>query len=155
MVLKLRSGPESRLCRRVGTPDRIPADRPRLRRWASAQHWGCSVLLVLSACRICCAQGALPDAPSPATDVIAAGRPTPAIIPMAMAAAQQTFPPLPTPRREFTVPGLQPNYLPVPRHCDDQACTEAEPLRGCCQESSGDFDDYLKQNALHLYTSRE
>jgi len=74
---------------------------------------------------------------------------------MAVAAAQQTFPPLPTPQREFTVPGLQPNYLPVPRHCNNQACTESEPLRGCCQETSGDFDDYLKENALHLYTPRE
>jgi len=148
MVLKQRSGPKSRLRRSVDPPDRVPADRPHLR------HWACSVLLVLSVCRICCAQGALPDAPSPTPDVIADSGTAPAI-PMAMAAAQQTFPPLPTPRREFTVPGLEPNYLPVPRHCSNQSCTEAEPLRGCCQETSGDFDDYLKQNALHLYTPHE
>lgn len=112
--------------------------------------------MALSACGICSAQGVLPDAPSPAPEVIAASRPGPEFpLPVAAAVAQQTFPPLPTPRREFTVPGLLPNYLPVPRHCNDRTCTDTEPLRVCCQETWGDFDDYLKQNALHIYTARE
>jgi hypothetical protein len=154
MVLKQCSWPGTRLRRRVEAPDSARADRRHPRRWSFCLKWGCSALLVFAACRFCDAQADLPDAPSPAPDVVADSGPAPEM-PMALAAAQQTFPPLPTPRRGFTVPGLQPNYLPLPRHCNNQACTEAEPLRACCQETTGDFDDYLRQNALHIYTARE
>jgi hypothetical protein len=66
---------------------------------------------------------------------------------------QETFPPEPRPLRGLNF--LEPNYVPLPKKCTAAACTEAAPLRMCCQPGSDVFGNYLAQNATHIYTPRE
>ena len=66
---------------------------------------------------------------------------------------QEAFPPEPRPLRGLNV--LEPNYVPLPKGCTAAACTEAAPLRSCCEPGSDVFGDYLAQNAVHIYTPRE
>jgi hypothetical protein len=89
----------------------------------------------------------LPDAPTPQPDLLATlpGRPTP----------QQPFPPQKTRRHGIPLPGLNPSYVPVPRPCRAQLCSEISAHQICCQSQSGRFGAYLAQNAVHIYTPRE
>ncbi len=130
---------------------------------------GCS-LLAWAAMGTSWAQADLPDAPAPHTDMagvsgegneaqleragfegsapglLAAGEP---------GAGQETFPPEARPLPGLSVPGLEPTYVPLPRWCTSQACTEAKPQRTCCQPSADVFDSYLKQNSIHIYSPAE
>lgn len=97
------------------------------------------------------AQVALPEAPQPRVDLIAraAADPAPAPLP------QQTFPPEAPRSTGFRLPGLQPNYVPLPQRCLAQSCSEAASPRTCCRPGADDFVTYLNQNAIHIYTPRE
>jgi hypothetical protein len=129
------------------------------RSFSQRLKWSCPLLLALLTCRSGCAQTDLPDAPTPQGDLVAiassAGGNDGESSAADPAAGQQTFPPAARPTRGANPPGLQPNYMPLPQYCIAQACTEATPSRTCCQENSDDFADYLKQNALHIYSPRE
>jgi hypothetical protein len=142
----------------IGTR-RIPGtwDRRRLRRAA----WGCCLSLALAAGGIAHGQEALPDAPAPhnaqvtadsgASPVAGFDRPTLAVA----GAGQEAFPPVVRPRPGQSVPGLEPNYVPLPRWCTANACSEVSPLRSCCEPSADVFGSYLKQNTMHIYTPGE
>lgn len=98
----------------------------------------------------------LPDAPTPNIELIAsAGRGGAATLAEPPAAAQETFPPAARAVPGLSVPGLQPNFLPVPQWCRAHACSQAAPLRNCCEPTHDVFSSYLKQNAIHVYTPRE
>lgn len=93
----------------------------------------------------------LPNAPLPQPDLLATlvsagpGDPSP----------QQPFPPQNTRRRGLALPGLNPGYVPTPRSCRAELCSELSPHGVCCQQQSGTFASYLRQNAVHIYTPRE
>lgn len=53
------------------------------------------------------------------------------------------------------MPGLQPNYVPLPRPCVMSACSVGGPRRSCCEANGGLFSDYLRQNAIHIFTPGE
>ncbi|MFP5229907.1 MAG: hypothetical protein ACLGXA_20015 [Acidobacteriota bacterium] len=118
-------------------------------------------MLALAAAAPAWAQADLPDAPSPHSDAVAESAGTspalrffahaePALVPAAAdGAGQQTFPP------QARVPGLEPNYVPLPRQCVANACSQITPLSSCCQPGSDVFSSYLRQNAVHIYTPRE
>jgi hypothetical protein len=53
------------------------------------------------------------------------------------------------------MPGLRPTYVPLPRWCIAQACTETAPSLACCQTGTDIFDNYLRHNAVHIYSPRE
>lgn len=55
----------------------------------------------------------------------------------------------------LSVPGLEPNYVPLPRWCIAHACTEAAPIRSCCQPSDDVFNSYLRQSSVHIYSPAE
>ncbi|MGD0368856.1 MAG: hypothetical protein ABSA94_15475 [Acidobacteriaceae bacterium] len=106
------------------------------------------------------AQSALPDAPSPQTEVAsvpAAGNAPwlPAAALAEPAAGQETFPPAAKPVPGLSVPGLEPTYVPPPRWCTAHACTESAPLRTCCEPDRDVFSAYLKQDAIHIYSPAE
>jgi hypothetical protein len=120
-----------------------------------------AVAIVALAC--CCrAQSELPDAPAPNAALLTAsftaggpalpvaGSPLPAT-----AAAQQTFPPFSSRHERIHMPGLQPNYLPLPRECITESCSQSAPLRDCCVQTPDAFAQFLQQNAVHIYTPRE
>lgn len=111
----------------------------------SARGWALSCLaLFLAAAPASWSQSLLPDAPAPQTDVVALFAPAP----------QQSFPPQATRREKVNLPGLNPSYVPLPRHCLAQACGERTPLYACCQQETGLFAAWLNQNAIPLYTPR-
>jgi len=58
-------------------------------------------------------------------------------------------------RLGLSMPGLQPNYVPTPRLCVTQACSNAAPVRSCCQPSDDLFGNYLRRYAVHIYTPKE
>ncbi len=68
---------------------------------------------------------------------------------------QQPFPPQKTPRHGLSLPGLNPSYVPTPRPCRTQSCSERSPHQDCCQQESGLFAEYLRHNAIHIYTPAE
>lgn len=113
-------------------------------------------------------QTELPDAPAPHADVVAGNaaenpdfRLSEALAPrlettaLDPAAGQQTFPPEARPRLGLSMPGLQPTYVPAPKWCVTQACSNAAPLRSCCQPGDDIFGDYLRQYAVHIYTPKQ
>jgi hypothetical protein len=123
----------------------------------------CPILLALTVATAS-AQDQLPDAPTPHADLAATDSVAIASADVAPAApdfaalaepAQETFPPEPRPIRGLVAPGLEPNYVPVPRSCVARACTESEPALSCCQPIDDVFASYLHQNAIHVYTPRE
>jgi hypothetical protein len=70
---------------------------------------------------------------------------------------QETFPPLP---REGTfpgarIPGLGPNFVPVPTRCVARACIQGAPESSCCEPGHEAFNNYLAQNAITHYTPRQ
>ena len=137
------------------------------------------MLLALRAVAAAHAQTALPDAPAPRADVraddtaqsprwLASEDPDSRLAAVALgggalpegtgsdgAPGQQTFPPAAQQRLGYSMPGLQPTYVPAPKWCVTMACSTATPVRSCCQPSDYVFSDYLHQYAIHIYTPRE
>ncbi len=106
-------------------------------------------ILLLSVTGPARAQAALPDAPAPRPTLVARasfeGAPAPA--------PQQTFPPESPRSAGRLLPGLQPTYVPLPRPCSAQFCSQLAPPHMCCQPGgTEDFGTYLDQNANHVYT---
>jgi hypothetical protein len=124
-------------------------------------RWNCGLLLALGIGAAGRAQTAIPDAPAPHNNTVATNTGESAGSWLGEAAAsasgtgQETFPPEARALPGLSVPGLQPNYVPLPRWCVINACSEASALRSCCQQSSDVFGSYLKQNAIHIYTPGE
>lgn len=116
----------------------------RTQAWRSIA--GC-VALLFAACAASSAQALLPDAPSPRPDVIADSSPA-----VADPAAQQPFPPQATRRPRPILHELNPAYVPLPRRCRAQSCSESSTVRECCEQQYGLFAGYLAQNAVHLDT---
>lgn len=125
-------------------------------------------MLALSPVVTAHAQTELPDAPAPHADVLAgntgetsglllSAAPGPRLESAALdgAAGQQTFPPEGRERLGLSMPGLEPNYVPTPRLCVTQACSNAAPVRSCCQPSDDLFGNYLRRYAVHIYTPKE
>lgn len=112
-----------------------------------------ALLLLMVATASCFAQQELPDAPLPTPESlaeIASGTPPAAMLPLE---GQQTFPP--TGYRRFGNRELKSGWLPIPRPCIADYCTE-QPSRGsCCEQDITLFEAYLMQNAVHIYTPRE
>ena len=109
----------------------------------SRRGFGCLTFL-LAACVASRAQALLPDAPAPQPDALALADP----------AAQQSFPPQGPRGHAISLPGLNPTYVPLPRHCQAESCNESAPLKACCQREPGVFAAYLAQNAAPIYTPR-
>ena len=115
------------------------------------------------------AQTDLPDAPPPHVDLVATtGSESPKPLrselvgplpePTAMSeggAAQETFPPEGRPVPGLSMPGLQPTYVPLPRWCVTHSCSTTQPTQSCCQPGDDVFSNYLRQNAIHIYTPKE
>jgi hypothetical protein len=98
------------------------------------------------------AQVALPDAPAPRPSLIARASLDAGSGPAPDAAPQQTFPPESPRSTGRSLSGLQPSYVPVPRACAAQSCSQLASPRFCCQPGNDDFFTYLGQNAVHIYT---
>ncbi|HEX4007092.1 MAG TPA: hypothetical protein VHX60_13030 [Acidobacteriaceae bacterium] len=107
--------------------------------------WQWTLLLVCALAGKACPQSALPDAPMPVAE-LRASLPDPP--------PQETFPPA-APRHRIRMPGLEPNYLPLPQLCVTSFCSAAGPRTSCCEQIGDQFSAYLKQNAIHIYTPRE
>ncbi len=115
--------------------------------------------------RVGWAQANLPDAPAPHRELVADASPAggtgvaPASwsegFPGEPAMGQETFPPAARQLPGLSVPGLQPSFVPLPQACRAYACTEAAPLRTCCEPDRDVFANYLKQNAIHIYSPAE
>jgi hypothetical protein len=107
------------------------------------------------------AQQKLPDAPAPhnelASDAGSGGGAveTEAALIAEPAAGQEAFPPAARPLPGLSVPGLEPTYVPLPRWCTAHACTQTAPLRGCCDPERDVFANYLRQDAIHIYSPAE
>lgn len=124
----------------------------RLSRWLP--------LLLLTVAISCSAQRTdLPDAPLTTPELLAELASGAALRPASNTAVtgsidgQQVFPP--TGPRRWRVPGLQANWIPVPRPCIADSCSNAAPRRSCCQENTSQFDAYMAHNSIHIYTRRE
>ncbi|HEX3662485.1 MAG TPA: hypothetical protein VHU89_13705 [Acidobacteriaceae bacterium] len=111
---------------------------------------GCGPLFLLGAAGPVRAQMALPDAPAPRPSLIAATSVAPN--PLPDPSPQQTFPPIPRRSAGRPLPGLAPGYVPIPRPCSAQSCSQLTRPSDCCQPGADDFSRYLSQNAPHLYT---
>jgi len=126
-----------------------------------ALGWSCCFLLAWGWTTVGHAQEKLPDAPAPhdqlvADATIADGAVDSVFLPPGEpGAGQETFPPAARAVPGTSVPGLQPSYVPVPQYCKAHACTEAGPLRSCCEPERDIFGSYLRQNAIHIYSPRE
>lgn len=126
------------------------------RRWIRRRGDWCAALLLVAACGVCAGQTDLPDAPAPAFLASAPGGGAPvSAAPAEGEGQEQTFPPLAQRQRGRTVPGLQPTYVPLPQPCVADACSEVTRPARCCEQNTGTFDEYLKNNAIHIYTPRE
>lgn len=114
------------------------------------------------------AQTALPGAPVPNSELVAASASHPADPPPITAhiasvsdaslfspSGQQTFPPALPARGKVNMPGLQSGYLPEPHPCIADFCTQLPPRRSCCALSVDPFREYLRQNSIHIDTPRE
>jgi hypothetical protein len=117
------------------------------------------LLLALAPAAASHAQADLPDAPAPHNSDVAdnAGDAARPAFEGAILAepGQETFPPEARNLPGLSVPGLQPTYVPLPRWCGLNACSEAPPIRNCCQPGVDVFGSYLRQNSIHIYTPRE
>ncbi len=136
--------------------------------------WSVGTILALGAMPTGVAQTDLPDAPVPHNEIASApngppgfranAEPIPGLSsePVAAIAAatttgaeQETFPPEARPLAGLSVPGLQPTYVPLPKWCVTSACSQAMPMRSCCEPGNDVFSSYLRQNAVHNYTPKE
>lgn len=117
-----------------------------------ANRLGLSLLPFIFAMASCLAQQPeLPDAPLPTPHLLAEiASAAPVIAPPE---GQQTFPP--TGYHRFRNRELRSTWLPIPRPCVADYCTELPPRGTCCQQDITQFQAYLTQNALHIYTPRE
>ncbi|MFZ0630707.1 MAG: hypothetical protein WCB76_07010 [Acidobacteriaceae bacterium] len=113
---------------------------------------GCGPILLLSIIIPARAQTILPDEPAPRPTLIARDSRDAAPAPISDPAPQQTFPPEPPRRSGRLLPGLEPNYLPLPSLCTARSCSQLGSPRSCCQPGTEDFTTYLDQNAMHIYT---
>ncbi|HEY6447332.1 MAG TPA: hypothetical protein VIY53_12800 [Acidobacteriaceae bacterium] len=126
------------------------------------------LLVLLAFASTVSAQTALPDAPAPNPELVAAASTEISVPPLkpthislveedsfSSPPGQQTFPPVFSPRRGLNMPGLQSGYLPEPRPCVADFCTQLPPRRSCCALSTDPFNEYLRQNAIHIYTPHE
>jgi hypothetical protein len=119
------------------------------------RNW-CAALVLIAAWRVCAGQKELPDAPEPAfLASTPADRTTSNAVTGEGEGQTQTFPPQVQRQRGRAMPGLQPSYLPLPEPCKVDACSANAPPRRCCEESTSTFDEYLQNNAIHIYTPRE
>lgn len=114
------------------------------------------LLLLVAAlfCPACRAQFEIPDAPTPQPDLRVS-----APVPGAFAgpasgpvSGQQSFPPTARVRHDLRIPGLEPNYLPIPQHCSLRSCSQTATSGACCRPQYDAFANYLKQNAAVTYT---
>ena len=139
---------------RAGMAAEIRGER-RARQWLQRRDW-CAALLLMASWGVCAGQSELPDAPAPA---LLAGAPAGGTLVSAGAAdgggQEQTFPPEVERHHGRAMPGLEPSYLPLPQPCNANACSAVAPARRCCEQGTSTFDDYLKNNAIHIYTPRE
>lgn len=126
----------------------------QLRRPGLRLSCGCGVALLLSAAGPARAQVALPDAPLPRL-VTRESLGSAASAFAADAAPQQTFPPISPGSSGVTLPGLEPSYVPLPRRCILQSCSQLKPPRACCQTGTNGFAVYLSHNTVHVYTPKE
>lgn len=110
------------------------------------RSFGCFLVLLLILCPVARPQSSLPDAPAPQPDLVAGNGAPPAY------PAQNPFPPQAPRRRRIALPGLQPGYIPTPRQCLTQSCSERAPHRFCCQQNPVSFRRYLAENAYQIYT---
>lgn len=101
------------------------------------------------------AQSTLPEAPLPRSAVVARAATLCArdLDPSAPT-RPQAFPPEPRSRSSTSIPDFQPAFLPFSSVCTMQACS-LQASRSCCVRTSTLFDNYLRQNAIHIYTPRE
>lgn len=111
------------------------------------------LLLVATSASCFAQQTKLPDAPLPRPDLLAELASGTAFAPMPLMEGQQTFPP--TGYRRFRARELGSGWLPIPRPCVADYCTELPPRRSCCEQATTEFQTYLAQNAVHIYTPRE
>lgn len=136
---------------RGGVPARARSRRPGPLRSCCA---GVLAAILLAAWGSGYAQRSLPDAPSPQPELmqpeLAARDAAPGAMPQ-----QQTFPPQAKPLPGVSVPGLQPNYVPEPRPCRADSCSERAPKDYCCEQNFNVFGSYLNENAIHIYTPEE
>lgn len=122
------------------------------------------MLLAFAPRPIASAQITLPDAPAPNGEVVAPASSQPADAPTIVldsafithaSLGQQTFPPALPSRRRLNMPGIQSGYLPEPRPCIADFCSQLPPRRSCCALTTDPFQEYLRQNAIHIYTPHE
>ena len=119
------------------------------------------LIAIFATAATCRAQSDLPDAPTPSPALLTsapAGGPVISTFdtsPIVSTVPQQTFPPLPNRHERINILGLQPSYLPQPQECITESCSQTAPRRSCCVQTSSAFDQYLQQNAIHIYTPRE
>jgi len=124
-------------------------------------RWSCFLLLASAGPGIIRGQEKLPDAPAPHADLAGdaggggGAAPTEAVVLAEPAAGQEAFPPAARPMPGLSVPGLQPTYVPLPQWCRAHACTAAAPQQSCCEPDRDLFANYLKQDAIHIYSPRE
>jgi hypothetical protein len=123
-----------------------PAGRPRT---FTPRLRGILVLLALGGAAACPAHSILPDAPSPAPEVLAAAADP------AGPFGQNSFPPAPRPGRGSSATVGEWNGTPE-MLCTPASCSaQSRQFRACCSTVSNPFDVYLAGQADHIYTSRE
>jgi hypothetical protein len=133
----------------------------RLRQGRLPQSLSWCFLAATGFCGVCLAQSDLPDAPTPDAELVSASTVAPSgisteiALPTPLADGQQTFPPAVPTGRRLRMPGLQPGFLPTPRECITNFCSQSAAPRSCCVPTFDAFEGYLKQNAVHIYTPRE
>jgi hypothetical protein len=126
------------------------------------------LLVAIAWCAGAWAQSDLPDAPVPHPAWSASlddtpgrtGSAPPGPAPPAADAhgdpdGQQTFPPSQPPPRALRLQGLRGGYIPSPTLCAMNFCSERPPRPSCCVADSDEFAEYLRRNAIHLYTPEE
>lgn len=111
----------------------------------------CGPMLLLSLAGPARAQVALPDAPAPRPNLIARASFDAAPDP----APQQTFPPEAPRTSHRNMGGFEPGYIPLPRPCSAEFCSQLATPRVCCQPGSDDFATYISHNSVHIYTPGE
>lgn len=125
--------------------------------------------MAIACCAGAWAQSDLPDAPTPvvadaasaplaSTEAATVTRAAPIAMPPegdGGAEGQQTFPPFARQNRRLRMRGLGTGYLPEPTPCIVNFCSEQPPSRSCCQPNTDEFADYLRLNAIHVYSPEE
>ncbi len=133
----------------IHTQSRMPGRRPAPHRPGRRLRCCCPLLLLAVIRPAARAQIALPDAPLPQPNLAMRASIDSAPEP----APQRTFPPESPRSGGRSLPGLQPTYVPLPRPCAAQSCSQLASSRLCCQPGDNyDFASYLSHNAIHIDT---